>query len=69
MPAFFRQSAFRWQCDKCGVFFTAGKGGVCSSCKRALCDDHLYGSFFTKLAAKLAGRTAACVECRARGLA
>jgi len=25
--------------------FRSGKGRVCSSCKRALCDAHLYGSF------------------------
>jgi len=66
VPPFFRQSTFRWQCDKCGVFFTAGKGGVCTACKRALCDEHLYGSFFGKLAARFSGGPPVCVECRSR---
>jgi len=61
---FLRQSTFKWQCDKCGVFFTAGKGGVCTSCKRALCDEHMYGSFFEKLKARFSGSSALCVECR-----
>ena len=52
MPIF-RPSAFKWQCDKCGVFFGAGKGGVCRQCNRALCDSHLYGSFFEKLKASV----------------
>jgi len=66
VPPFFRQSTFRWQCDKCGVFFTAGKGGVCAECKRALCDDHLHGSFIEKMKARFSGRAVVCVECRAR---
>jgi hypothetical protein len=48
------------------VFFGAGKGGVCSSCKRALCDFHLYGSFFEKLKARFSKERLACVDCRAR---
>ncbi|HEX9083584.1 MAG TPA: hypothetical protein VF836_02510 [Gemmatimonadaceae bacterium] len=67
MPPFFRQSTFSWQCDKCKIFFKAGKGGVCPSCKRALCDEHLYGSFIEKVKARLSGVRAVCVECRAAG--
>ena len=66
MPIF-RQSAFRWQCDSCGVFFRAGKGGVCPNCKRALCDAHLYGSFLEKVKARFSGERTICVECRAKG--
>ena len=39
---------------------------MCSSCKRALCDSHLYGSFLEKLKARLSGEKPVCVECRAR---
>jgi len=63
----FRQSPFKWQCDKCGVFFSAGKGGVCPSCKRALCDAHLYGSFFEKIRARFSSERVLCLECRAKG--
>jgi hypothetical protein len=61
---FFRQSAFSWQCDKCKVFFKAGKGGACALCKRALCDAHLYGSFFEKIRARFSSERVICVECR-----
>jgi hypothetical protein len=63
----FRPSAFKWQCDKCGVFFGAGKGGVCGQCNRALCDSHLYGSFFEKMKARFSNQRPICVECRAKG--
>jgi len=63
----FRPSQFKWQCDKCGIFFGAGKGGVCSSCKRALCDFHLHGSFIEKLKSRFSSERARCVECRAQG--
>ena len=66
MPAIFRKSNYTWQCDKCGVFFSAGSGGVCANCKRALCNDDLYGSFFDKLKARFSGERAVCVECRSR---
>jgi hypothetical protein len=49
------------------VVFKAGKGGVCPSCKRALCDAHLYGSFFEKLRARFSGERVRCVECRGKG--
>jgi hypothetical protein len=48
------------------VFFRAGKGGVCPSCKRALCDAHLYGSLFEKMKSWLSSERAICVECRAK---
>jgi len=67
VPPFFRQSTFKWQCDKCGVFFRAGKGGVCASCKRALCDEHMHGSFFEKMKARFSGERPVCVDCRAKG--
>ena len=69
MPPFFRQSAYSWQCDKCGVFFRAGKGGVCANCKRALCDEHLYGSFMDKLRGHFSSDRPICVECRSKGVA
>jgi len=60
----FRQSEFKWQCDRCGLYFNAGKGGVCRSCKRALCSAHLYGSLFDRLKSSLSGKEARCPECR-----
>jgi len=65
VPPFFRKSQFTWQCDKCGTFFSAGAGGVCRSCKRALCDQHLYGSFWQKLKARFSSDKPVCVACRA----
>ena len=66
MPAVFRKSNYTWQCDKCGVFFRAGQGGVCGICKRALCNDDLYGSLWDKMKARFLGERAICVECRSR---
>lgn len=66
MPVF-QQSKFRWKCDRCGVFFAAGKGGVCPSCKRALCNAHLYDSLLARLRVGLFGGTVICPECRSRG--
>ena len=64
--AIFRKSTFAWQCDKCGVYFAAGKGGVCTACKRALCDSHLHGSFVAKMRHRLSGERAVCTECSSR---
>ena len=60
----FRQSAFKWECDECGVFFGAGKGGVCRSCKRALCSAHLYGSILGRLKSSFSSDPVRCLECR-----
>jgi len=49
------------------MFFKAGKGGVCPTCKRALCDTHLYGSFVEKVKARFSSERVVCVECRAKG--
>jgi hypothetical protein len=62
----FRKSSFRWDCDQCGVPFAVGKGGVCPSCKRALCDFHLHGSKLLKLRRALLGKPTICVSCRAK---
>jgi len=67
--AVFRQSAFKWQCDRCGVFFAAGKGGVCPACKRALCNAHLYDSFLARLKSWFSSERAICPECRLTGKA
>lgn len=61
--AMFRQSAFKWQCDRCSVFFAAGRGGVCPSCKRTLCNAHLYGSIFARLKSSFSSERAICPEC------
>jgi hypothetical protein len=61
---FLRSSEYRWDCEKCGVAFEAGKGGVCPSCRQTLCDLHLFGSRMNKLKASL-GQPVKCVQCRA----
>ncbi len=66
MPIF-RQSIFRTQCDACGTTFSISKGGVCTQCKRILCNAHLFGSFTMRLRTTLLGRPAVCVRCRAQG--
>ncbi len=67
--AVFRQSAFKWQCDRCGVFFAAGKGGVCPSCQRALCNAHLYDSIFARIKSAFSSERVICPECRHTGKA
>lgn len=64
--AIFRKSTFAWQCDKCGVYFAAGKGGVCQTCKRALCDHHLHGSFVSKMKSRFSSDRTVCAECSAK---
>jgi len=64
MPIF-RQSSFKWECDRCGVPFVPGRGGVCTSCRDTLCDFHLHGSFFRKMRHAILDEMAVCVRCRA----
>jgi hypothetical protein len=40
---------------------------VCRQCNRALCDSHLYGSFFEKMKARFSSERPVCVECRLKG--
>jgi hypothetical protein len=62
MPLFVK-SMFRWDCDECGLRFTPGRGGVCSSCKRSLCFVHLHGSV-TRHVMVYFGAPSLCVQCR-----
>jgi hypothetical protein len=63
MPIF-RRSEFRWECERCGIPFEPGKGGVCPVCRQTLCDRHLHGSLRTKLLVSF-GVPLKCVGCRA----
>lgn len=54
------------ECDVCGVHFSVMKGGACAKCRRALCANHLYGSFFRRLLVDL-GAEPVCVQCRTAG--
>lgn len=63
MPIF-RKSEYRWECDRCGIPFEPGKGGVCPSCKETLCDRHLHGSLLARLRVTFGGPLK-CVACRA----
>ena len=63
----FRESSFRTRCERCKTVFPAGKGGVCLECRRILCDAHLHGSLWRKLASSVR-RNDICTECRAKRL-
>jgi hypothetical protein len=63
MP-FLRQSRDWAACERCRRRFNLIEGGVCRSCGRILCDDHLYGSWIQRLR-RYVGAAATCVECRA----
>ena len=60
----FRKSIFRTDCDECHKPFPVNTGGVCDTCKRILCDKHLHGSFFRRMAVAM-GSPIRCVDCRA----
>ena len=66
---FLRESMFKADCDRCGVRFDPVKGGVCTRCRMALCDEHLHGSLAQRLRVNLLGREAVCPACRERGAA
>ena len=63
--AIFKESSVRTQCERCKTVFTVGHGGVCTECRRILCDAHLHGSFWLKLKRAVI-RDDVCVECRAK---
>jgi len=60
----FRRSIFRTNCDECEKPFPVNTGGVCNNCRRILCDKHLHGSFFRRIAIAF-GAPHLCVACRA----
>lgn len=60
----FRRSIFTIDCDTCGVRFEPGAGGVCATCQRILCPQHLHGSWVRRMMVDV-GAPAICVECRA----
>src|SRR5688500_20354276 len=59
-----RESTVAAECERCGVRFDPVTGGVCSVCRRILCDAHLNGSFFRR-ARTCFGAAPACVYCAA----
>jgi len=62
--AMLKRSAIRPPCDQCGRAFDPTYGGVCRSCRRLLCPDHLYGSVWQRLRGLL-GFTVSYSRCRA----
>jgi hypothetical protein len=66
MPIF-RQANIKTECDQCKRLFSVTRGGVCSRCRRILCDAHLHGSFAQRMKVDLFGGTAVCVQCRSGG--
>jgi hypothetical protein len=61
---FFRRSIFSTECDECHVKFAVNTGGVCDRCRRILCNAHLHGSVWRRIAISL-GAPYRCVSCRA----
>jgi hypothetical protein len=59
-----RKSMFRTECDECRKPFPVNSGGVCETCRRILCNQHLHGSFARRIAIAL-GVPYKCVDCRA----
>ena len=68
MPKFqiFRNSQVSTDCDQCRGRVDLIKGGVCTQCRRILCEQHLHGSFVRRLMVDL-GAACICVRCRAGG--
>lgn len=64
MP-FFKKSIFTTECDRCGVKFHIGEGGVCERCKKILCEPHLHGSLVRRVRVAF-GAPVICVKCRAQ---
>ena len=61
---FFRSSQVFTDCDQCHGRVDLIKGGVCTTCRRILCYNHLHGSLWRRLVTDLGARTV-CVQCRA----
>lgn len=61
-----RESTVAAECERCGVRFDPVSGGVCSVCRRILCDAHLNGSFLRR-ARTWFGAAPVCVYCAAAG--
>jgi hypothetical protein len=62
----FARTEMATECDACRVRFDLMSGGVCESCKRILCFNHLHGSWLHRLRTEFGGRYL-CVDCRHRG--
>lgn len=60
----FEPSMHVGDCEACGEKFDPVYGGACTSCRRLLCSEHLYGSRWWRLLGYV-GREVKCVECRA----
>jgi hypothetical protein len=63
-PPIFLKASVRTECDVCDYRFDPLHGGVCDSCNRILCIDHLHGSWLRRLRVDLGAKNI-CVECRA----
>ncbi len=63
LPRIFQKTQAQTQCDSCRVSFDLNHGGVCASCQRILCHEHLHGSWFRRLRVDLGARDV-CVACR-----
>ena len=64
---YLREGMFKADCDRCGLRFDPVRGGVCTSCRMALCDEHLHGSLAQRIRVDFLGREAICPVCRAKG--
>jgi methionyl-tRNA synthetase len=60
---YFHETEIKTDCDVCGRHFDIMKGGVCETCRRVLCAQHLHGSFARRVLADIIGKNI-CVDCR-----
>ncbi|HWP02607.1 MAG TPA: hypothetical protein VNL96_04060 [Gemmatimonadaceae bacterium] len=60
---FLRKSIFSTECDECHRSFAVNTGGVCERCRRILCNDHLHGTLWRRVAIAF-GAPYLCVRCR-----
>jgi len=59
----FRRSQLHTQCEECHVVVDLTRVGACRRCKRVLCNRHLHGTFWRRLAVDL-GAESVCLRCR-----
>ena len=64
MPNPFRPSQLFTQCEECHRTVNLSGAGACPRCRRILCNRHLHGSFFRRLAVDVGASEPLCLRCR-----
>jgi len=60
----FRRSNLITECEECRLPVDLSRAGACIRCRRVLCNAHLHGSFFRRLAVDMSLAQPICVQCR-----